>query len=129
LPALSAKIGPAALCITAPFWRLRQRDSRSRRSQQQDQQTGVRVMTVFRILLIFSARMIATIGFAAAAMLLGWIITAHAASLVPDDTERQKPILCGQGADAICPPDLPGLVTMPATLVAPAPRRLEPFRP
>ena len=87
-------------------------------------------MTVFRILLIFSARMLATIGFAAAAMLLGWIITAHAANLVPDDTERQNPILCAQGADAICPPDLPGLVTMPATLVAPAqPRRLEPPRP
>lgn len=54
---------------------------------------------------------------ALAAMLLGWVITAHAANLVPNDAERHDPLLCERMPDTICPPDFPGLVTMPATLV------------
>jgi hypothetical protein len=81
-------------------------------------------MIVFRILLVFCARVLAAVGFAAAAMLLGWIITAHAANPVPDNgADRQNPVLCGQTPDAICSPDLPGLVTKPATLVIPSPHR------
>jgi len=48
------------------------------------------------------------------AVLLGWIITAQAASLVPDDADRHNPILCERIPDAICPPDFPTLVIMPA---------------
>jgi hypothetical protein len=74
-------------------------------------------MTVFRILFIFCARTLAAVGVAAATMLLGWIITAHAANLVPDDAERENPILCERIPDMICQPDVPGLVTRPAMLV------------
>lgn len=56
---------------------------------------------------------------AIATMMLGWVITAHGAQIVPDDAERQNPILCERVPDAICPPDFPGLVTMPATLAFP----------
>jgi hypothetical protein len=80
-------------------------------------------MIVFRILLIFCARVLAAVGFAAAAMLVGWIITAHAANPAPDGADQLKPVLCEQTPDAICPPDLPALVTKPATLVIPPPRR------
>jgi hypothetical protein len=52
------------------------------------------------------------------AMLLGWSITAHGASLVPDDADRHNPILCERIPDTICPPDFPDPVTMPATFVS-----------
>lgn len=51
---------------------------------------------------------------ALAAIMLGWVITAQAAQLVPDDTERHGPLLCERVPDAICPPDFPMLVIMPA---------------
>ena len=51
---------------------------------------------------------------ALAAMLLGWVITAHAAGLVPDGTERHDPVLCERIPDTICPPEFPGLMIMPA---------------
>ncbi|MEJ0078096.1 MAG: hypothetical protein WDO17_22175 [Alphaproteobacteria bacterium] len=85
-------------------------------------------MTVFRILTIFGTRMLAAAGVAAATMLLGWIMTAHAASLVPDDTGRENPILCERIPDMICQPDVPGLVTRPATLVVPDTSRTGPAR-
>jgi hypothetical protein len=51
---------------------------------------------------------------ALAAMLLGWVITAHAADLVPNDAGRHDPLLCEHIPDTICPPDFPALVIMPA---------------
>jgi hypothetical protein len=80
-------------------------------------------MIVFRILLIFCARVLAAVGFAAAAVLLGWIITAHAANRAPDGADWQNPVPCERTPDAIGPPDFRGLVTKPATLVIPPPRR------
>jgi hypothetical protein len=58
---------------------------------------------------------------AAATMLLGWIITAHASAFVPNASDRgESPILCQVSlAPAPCPADEPLFVTKPATLVAP----------
>jgi len=37
---------------------------------------------------------------ATATMLLAWIITSHASSLIPDDSSRQGSILCQQEQDS-----------------------------
>jgi hypothetical protein len=78
------------------------------------------IMLILRILFIFCARTLTVVGVAVATMTLGWIITAHAASFVPDEADRERPILCERSPDMICRPDVPGLVIKPATLVAPA---------
>ena len=75
-------------------------------------------MMTFGTLFVFCARALAAVGAAVAAMLLGWIITAHATRLGPD-VERHDPILCERIPDMICQPDVPGLVTKAATLAAP----------
>ena len=77
-------------------------------------------MMTLRALFIFCARALAAVGVAVATMMLGWIITAHAASLVPDDTDRVNSILCERIPDMICQPDVPGLPIRPAMLVRPA---------
>jgi len=111
-PALTPKIARAPFCRAAP--------SRDRSvpvgaaTNKKDQ-----AMFTLRALLIFCARMLAAAGAAFAALMLGWIITAHAANPLPDDADRPNPVLCERGADAICPPDLPGLMSKPATLVIP----------
>ena len=56
---------------------------------------------------------------AIATVMLGWMITAHGAQIVPDDADRHNPVFCERYPDAICPPEFPGLMTMPATLVVP----------
>jgi hypothetical protein len=66
---------------------------------------------------------------AVATVMLGWIITAHGARLIPGEAGPQNYILCERIPDTFCPPDFPGLVTMPATLVtSEKPRRPEPLR-
>ena len=77
-------------------------------------------MTTLRTLLIFSARAFAALGAAVATMMLGWIITAHAAYLFPDEADRANPILCERIPGMICQPDVPGLLIKPAILVVPA---------
>ena len=61
---------------------------------------------------------------AAAAMLLGWIITAQASVPMPGASERgESPVLCEANWDSVpCPPCAPEgalLITRPATLVGP----------
>jgi hypothetical protein len=80
-------------------------------------------MMILRTLFILCARVFAVVGAAIATMMLGWIITAHAASLVPDEPDRENSILCERIPDMICQPDVPGLVTRPATLAVPDKRR------
>jgi hypothetical protein len=65
---------------------------------------------------------------AVAAMLLGWIITAHASVPMPGASERgENPVLCAIGGESAscppCAPDEPLLLTRPATLVRPEMRR------
>jgi hypothetical protein len=76
-------------------------------------------MMILRALVVFCARALAVAGVAVATMMLGWIITARAASLVPDDADRGNATLCERTRDMICQPDVPGLMTRPATLITP----------
>ena len=58
---------------------------------------------------------------AIAAIMLGWIITAHASAFVPGASDRgESTVLCRTSlGPAPCPPDEPLFVARPATLVHP----------